>query len=328
MKDVFFSPYRLTPRQPLNSKTQGIVRHGALLKVIWNDGLCGYADLHPWEELGDQGLSEQLRLIGEGRWTPLSYSSLSLARKDAEFRLVGKNLLPEKGELKNNALISSVKDVDDDLLNTLKLQGFDTVKIKLGGDLKLETHQLRKFTNTSFRLRFDFNSLLSEHSYSEFMSSVPKEVRDQIEYVEDPFPYDSKAWARARKWAPLAVDQDISHVITHADPAFDVLILKPAKSDVTEVVQFAQKHRCKVAVTSYMDHVVGVLHAASVAHELFKEYGELILESGCLTHHLFEESEFSEGVLSEGPYLYAGPGVGVGFNSQLEALSWQKLARL
>lgn len=328
MKEIYYSPYQLTPRQTLNAKVQGSVRHGALLMVRWSDGLVGFADLHPWSELGDQNLEEQIRLLSGGQFTPLSHSSLWLARRDAEARFAERNLLPENVEIKNNALLRSVWDIDGDYLNALKLQGFDTVKIKLGRDLKKELHQLRHFEGTSFKLRFDFNNILDESSYAAFMADVPKSVREQIEYVEDPFSYDLKTWSRVRTWAPLAIDQDLARGITHSNPQFDVLILKPAKADVAEAVHFAQKNDLKVTVTSYMDHPVGVIHAAAVAAELKNEYGDLILHSGCLTHKIFNDNDFSTQMISEGPYLRPAPGDGVGFNEILEALPWQKLARL
>ncbi|KYG67174.1 hypothetical protein AZI86_09190 [Bdellovibrio bacteriovorus] len=328
MKDIFYSSYQLTPRQSLNAKVQGAGREGVLLMVRWNDGLVGFADLHPWAELGDQSLDEQLRILREGKLTALSHSSLWLARRDAEARFAERNLLPEKPQLKNNALLSSIMDIDGDHLNALKLQGFDTIKIKLGRDLKKELHQLRHFAGTSFRLRLDFNNVLSDSVYKDFMSAVPEDVRKQIEYVEDPFPYDAKSWSKVRPFAPLAMDQDLAHVLHHTDPEFDVIILKPAKTDVAEAVHFAQKYNCKVAVTSYMDHPVGVIHAAAVAAELKHEYGDMVLQSGCLTQAAFVEDAFSKQIRTDGPFIYPVAGDGIGFDETLEALPWQKLARL
>lgn len=328
MKDIFYSPYQLTSRQSLNAKVQGAGRDGVLLMVRWNDGLVGFADLHPWAELGDQNLDEQLRILREGKLTALSHSSLWLARRDAEARFAERNLLPEKAELKNNALLSSVMDIDGDHLNALKLQGFDTIKLKLGRDLKQELHQLRHFQGTSFKLRLDFNNVLDENTYADFMASVPEGIRKQIEYVEDPFSYEAKSWSKVRHFAPLAIDQELSQVLHHSDPAFDVVILKPAKTDVAEAVHFAQKHNCKVAVTSYMDHPVGVIHAAAVAAELRHEYGDLVLQSGCLTHTAFAEDDFSKQIQTEGALIFPVVGDGVGFDDILEALPWQKLARL
>ena len=128
-------------------------------------------------------------------------------------------------------------------------------------------------------------------------------------------------------WAPLAVDQDLAQAMHHGAPACDVLIIKPAKSEVAETVQYAQKHDCRITVTSYMDHPVGVIHAMSIAEDLRKELGPMILDSGCLTHPLFAANAFSMRMTTEGPYLQAVPETGVGFDSVLEGLPWQKLAR-
>lgn len=291
----------------------------------WQDGLQGYADLHPWTDLGDLPLAEELARIHDERWTPLSHSSLQLARRDAEARWAQRNLLPSPPGMKNNALVTSPAVLTSDFLHALKIQHFDTLKIKLGRDLKSEMAQLKVLEHTSWKLRFDFNGMLDESSYADFMAALSPAVREQIEYVEDPCAYDPAVWKRLHKWAPLALDQHLNLALTHGKPACDVLILKPAKNAVAETMQFAQTHGCGVTVTSYMDHAVGVVHALSIAEDLKKEYGDLILQSGCLTHRRFHKDEFTRQLSWEGPCVLPVPGVGVGFDTLLEGLPWQPL---
>ena len=59
-------------------------RRGALIRV---DG--GFADVHPWPELGDAPLDEQLALLARGETTPLTRASLHWARVDADARARG-----------------------------------------------------------------------------------------------------------------------------------------------------------------------------------------------------------------------------------------------
>src|SRR4051812_26044990 len=83
---VAFSHYSLTPHAPLNVVSQALPRIGALFRVEFAEGQVGYADCHPWSELGDLPLQEQLNQLREGQLTPLTASSLKLARVDAEAR--------------------------------------------------------------------------------------------------------------------------------------------------------------------------------------------------------------------------------------------------
>jgi O-succinylbenzoate synthase len=44
------------------------MRQGALLKIVFADHLVGYADCHPWPELGDIPLAEQVALFSQGHF--------------------------------------------------------------------------------------------------------------------------------------------------------------------------------------------------------------------------------------------------------------------
>ena len=62
---IWISRYELTARVNLNARARSIVRRGALLCVG-----SGFADLHPWPELGDQDLDQQLSGLARGQRTP------------------------------------------------------------------------------------------------------------------------------------------------------------------------------------------------------------------------------------------------------------------
>jgi len=63
--------YTLKPRRPLSALAGARPREGALLRVGE-----GFADVHPWPELGDAPLDEQLALLSHGQTTPLTRRSL------------------------------------------------------------------------------------------------------------------------------------------------------------------------------------------------------------------------------------------------------------
>ena len=78
-------------------------------------------------------------------------------------------------------------------------------------------------------------------------------------------------------------------------------------------------------VTSYMDHAIGQMYAAYEAAVLKAKYPDQVRECGLLTHTLFESDEFFEAIESKGPKLMAPGGSGLGFDDQLDRLSWKKL---
>ena len=73
--------YELIPKRRLSAIAADGPRRGALLRV---DG--GFADVHPWPELGDANLDDQLALLARGETTPLTRASLQFASIDAAAR--------------------------------------------------------------------------------------------------------------------------------------------------------------------------------------------------------------------------------------------------
>ncbi|MEA2329564.1 MAG: hypothetical protein QOE68_4523, partial [Thermoanaerobaculia bacterium] len=84
---VEFWRYELTPKRRLSSVAADGPRRGALIRV---NG--GYADVHPWPELGDLPLDEQLALLARRETTPLTQCSLEFASIDAAARRDGRSL--------------------------------------------------------------------------------------------------------------------------------------------------------------------------------------------------------------------------------------------
>lgn len=325
---ISYSPYILKPVQNLSSAADAGDRQGILLKIEWLDGLIGYSDLHPWTELGDQSWEDQLADLRQGKISSMLEQSIWMAQKDAQLRKQGRNAFEGFPALKNNYIVSDISTEPAGLPERLKAEGFETVKIKVGRDLKKEAEYISLLgQDGAFKLRLDFNAIGSWQTYERFMSAVNKIAVQRIQYVEDPFPYDAQAWTEAKRFAPIAIDNEISKVNFKKiqGKPFDVVILKPAKMDVTSTVQNCVFHDLKIAVTSYMDHPVGVTHALAIASELKKAHPQRILDAGCMTLKLFKMDIYSAEIVSSGPFLKRPAGNGIGFDLLLAKEPWTQV---
>ncbi|MCX7977595.1 MAG: hypothetical protein N2578_01185, partial [Bdellovibrionaceae bacterium] len=70
------------------------------------------------------------------------------------------------------------------------------------------------------------------------------------------------------------------------------------------------------------DHPVGVLHAYTLAQELKKKHGEMILDPGCMTLRFYKMDAFAAALPTAGPFFHRPEGVGIGFETQFGALNW------
>lgn len=316
--------YSLRPMTSLNAITPVKEREGALLKIEWPDQKTGYADLHPWPELGDVPLQVHLQDLSKGKISSLVEQSIWLALRDAQWRADKKNYFDDGMAVRNNFTISNIHDVVPGFLDEIKTEGYTTVKLKVGRDLKQEIGFLSNLAATGLKIRLDFNAIGSWQIFEKFMSQVPATVLPFIEYVEDPFPYEEKSWGDAQKLAPIAVDNEFHKVRWNRNekPPFDVMVVKPARVDVDKAVEYCKKWNLKMTITSSMDHPVGVAHSVGVAMELKKLHGDMILEAGCMTHRLYQMDLFLTELFTQGPYFAKGRGYGIGFDNILKALPW------
>ncbi len=275
--------YSLQPRRRLSGIAREGAREGALIRVE-----DGFADIHPWPELGDLPLDAQLSLLARGETTPLTRASLQLAKQDGAARRRGVSLfegltIPESHWPGNDPP-----------------PGFDTVKIK--GMMDTPPH---------LRIRIDFNATLTAAEFLRIAGTLP---RERIDFVEDPCPYDAQTWTRLREATGLRLAYDRPPVADGAQPILcDTLVHKPAVGwdwpDGTDVV-----------VTTVMDHPVGQYGAAYVAaaHRTNPR-------CGLFTHVLYEPDAFLERVRSAGSRLLAPAGTGIGFDDLLERLAWTSI---
>jgi O-succinylbenzoate synthase len=198
-------------------------RHGALIRVG-----SGFADVHPWPELGDAPLDEQLARLARGETTPLTKRSLELARIDGEARERGVSLFHGL-----TIPLSHWPGADPP-------PEFDTAKIK----------NIDRIPDR-VRLRIDFNARLRPEEFLLIAEGLP---RERIDFVEDPCPYDGATWTALGEQSGLrlALDRFV------AEDGVDVLIVKPAIEEIPRTEK-------EMIITSYMDHPVGQFGAAYFA---------------------------------------------------------------
>lgn len=280
--DIWFHRYTLVPRGRLSGVAREGVREGALIRA--GDG---FADVHPWPELGDAPLDQQLALLARGETTPLTRASLHLAAIDAAARERGVSLF---AELEIPLSHWPGPDPPD---------GFDTAKIKDVSRIP-----------PNVRLRIDFNATLSASEFLRIAETLP---RERVDFIEDPCPYDEVVWRELREKTGLrlALDQKVE-----PRGGYDVAIWKPA-------LQITAPRAERIVVTSYMDHPIGQFGAAFIAAA---HADSIDPRCGLMTHVLYESNDFIEGIRTDGARLLPQCGTGIGFDDLLERLPWKTLA--
>jgi O-succinylbenzoate synthase len=305
--------YELIPKRRLSAIAVDGPRCGALLRIGG-----GYADVHPWPELGDVSLDDQLALLARGETTRLTKASLAFASIDAAARRDGRSLF-------DGLTIPPSHWPGPD-----PPDGFDTVKLK-----SIDT------IPEHVRVRIDFNATLTPEEFVRIAGTLP---HDRIDFVEDPCPYDANVWKdlRERTGLRLALDraagssQHRQECLCHTSQAdqqlsleeqpmwhrhsclcsfesVDVLIIKPALEEIPST-------DAEIVVTSYMDHPIGQLCAAYAA-----AIAGIESTCGLITHVLYENDPFIGRMRIEDTRLVPPGGSGWGFDDLLERLPWRAL---
>jgi O-succinylbenzoate synthase len=287
---IAFSQYKLEGKHPLKD------REGALLQIAFENSV-GYADIHPWPEMGDKPLNEQVSLLKKGVLTPLTTRSLYFAKMDAEARSQKKYLFEDVQIPESHKLIISP---DEPIPHS-----FTTVKIKAepATDLK----KILSALPAHLKIRIDFNNKHTFESFSRWIPAI-EEYWDRIEFIEDPFPYHEEQWDSI----PLPLAGDFQ------EERGKIAVVKPAVEDYT---QFLQSE--KVIITSYLDHPFGQMCAAYTAAFLKKMHPNKLGVCGLLSHIAYETNAFSERLQNNGPFLSVPlSGTGFGFDDILKGLKW------
>ncbi len=306
-ESLYYWKYSLRSAGGLNAQSSRREHEGALIRHP--DG--GVGCLHPWPELGDLPLDEQLALLQKGEFTPLTEATLTCAQIDSNARRQGRSLfeyeIPE-----SHYTVTNAEDADPE---AIAAQGFQLAKLKCSTGLQPIAEQVARFAAAGLRLRLDFNESINFSGFVEFWNSLG-DWQSSIEFVEDPIPWSESDWQQLRDLGvPLAADRDGEKRV-HQE---DILVWKPA-------LGVTQQAMCRYLVTTYMDHAIGQMWAALQASQARRLFGEAqVLSCGLLTHHCFDPDPFFERIETVGPVLQIPEGTGLGFDDLLEEIPWKKL---
>ncbi len=288
---IRFSPYQLIGQEGFTN------REGALLEFTFEDDTVGYADCHPWEELGDLSLEQQLSFLREGQLTPMTTRSLDFALIDSQARSKKINLFENLELPESHCLIGS----------DIFPEEFQIYKCK---DPRLCLELLPKLPEDK-KIRMDFNFKLTKGQFIEFLGRARPYFKS-FDFIEDPFAFDPQTWKEfeTEYGIPFALDrakEGEEHTLRVIKPAVDA----PRQDETSS--------RC--LFTSYLDHPLGQAAAAYTA-----------AVSGCrnvcglASHLVYQPNAFSQRFQMNKARLVIPPlGYGFGFDDCLEELHWRHL---
>jgi len=309
---LFFSGYYGTVGQKS-------YREGALLKIFFKDGIVGYCDCHPWVELGDLPLSQQLSSLASGQITPLLHSSLRFARLDAEARKNSQSLFDDLQIPPSHQIVS----VEDELTEYVR-EGISRFKLKTGKNKDGEIAAMSSWieAHPTIKFRLDFNERLQRDSFLRYYEAIPIPVQEAIEFIEDPYFYSPKNWIRDQQdhQVSFAADKQSAQALIDQTTA-PFVIYKPAVEYYETIPKTIQ-----LIVTTYLDHPLGQMGAAYTAAKMKSKFPDQIKTCGLLSHVCYQKDPFLNEVKNKGPFLMPTTGIGLGFNDLLEVLPWKKMS--
>ena len=315
--DIWISPYRLKTRSFLNSISSRREFEGLLIRV--GDG---YGCIHPWPELGDPTLEKCLEDLKGRRVWPIVKRALRCAEFDNAARLAEESLFDEMEVPRSHA---TLVDANAKELAIAIEAGFDTVKIKAGRNISVETRFLEEMSAEypAVKWRIDFNELLDLDGAERFLSDLSDVVKRKIDFIEDICPFSESVWTELWKKhrVQLAVDRESG---PHRKAA-QCMVIKPAVDEPFLLGEAAVMNSQRAVITSYMDHPLGQAFAAWEAARTELIFPGLIGTCGLQTHHLFEKNAFIEKLGDWRPAFKVPGGTGLGFDDELAALTWVSL---
>ena len=325
MNEIFYWPYELRSKGTLNSRRSATTHHGCLIRIG-----AGVGCLHPWVELGDRPLSDQLEILRSGRETDLIRSARECARLDGEAREEGRSLFHFAGSPMSqprNHWLASPKDDPA----VVRAEGFRKVKLKVGPFLDEVSGVIDRWRRKGFRVRLDANESVPFREWVNWWLDLPSGIRDAIDWVEDPCPWGRWRWKFLQSIGiPVAADRDVGERLFSSDVA--VYKMATDGSDPQEnaldtrlIGWAARREGRRLSVTSYMDHAVGQMWAVYAAGCFETVASDILDHCGLLTHLRFEKDSFFEQVRFEDTRIVPPGGTGLGFDDLLEKLPWKRL---
>jgi o-succinylbenzoate synthase len=283
-------------RKTASRKVEGFLIHHA----------GGYGCVQPWPSLGHAGLEDHWQALAQGVSLPLLERAMLCARLDGEARAASRSWWSDVDVPPSHATITDWGG--ENVCHALA--GFTHAKSKVGAsDASALTIWARR--SPHLRLRLDCNEVPTEEEFFSIFGKLPLDVRERIDWVEDPFVYDEYRWRKGQleHGIRFALDRALNEQ-TASDEW--VSVWKPAWQE--------RPHAEPLVVTSAMDHPVGQCWAAYCAAR-----AGVSDVCGLRTDHLFAKDAFLERM---GVWCSAWPvlgGTGMGFDELLEKLPWIRI---
>ena len=301
---------------------------GALVKVEFDQGDTGYADLHPWEEFGHPPLETHLTSLTSERPTHLASLALRHARTDAAARRAGLSLFEGLPEVRSHALFTDWTTAPRATFEQCAGEGYTAVKLKIGRGPESEAKALNRLADLRLRWRLDVNASLTTggESIEAFLAKLHPSIHRNIEFLEDPMPYETSTWSSLsdRENVPLAIDWELPSS-PPPWPGAQILVIKPSSQDAFPLALAAARAEMELVVTHSMDHPLGQSVALWTAMRLRQRHGELLRDCGLQAVGLYAPNKFSEQIQTCGPQTIPPPGTGFGFDELLAKLPWMLL---
>ena len=318
---ISIHPYTMTSSGSLNAKSARSEHGGALIRVD-HEGVFGYGSIHPWPELGDESLDENLAKLAEGYFTTLSARAMTCSRADAAARREGVSLFEGLVVPRSHATLM----MDESDFVAAVQTGFTTVKVKVGRSPAMEAGFIREqaMLYPELTWRLDFNNSLDAEAVESLLTELGEEVRDQIDFLEDAFLSGVTPWVNALGPydIPMAVDREVEDTCG----GYGVAVIKPALNEPLPLLERIAEEGKRAVITSYMDHPVGQSFAAWEAAKAFHAFPDVVDTCGLITHGLFEQDEFTAALGKPRPDFKPACGTGLGFDELLESLPWTPLS--
>ena len=338
--NIWTHHYTLQPGSDPTRAARG-PRQGALLRVEFDDNSIGYADLHPWEEFRHAPLTDHLASLRTDQPTPLANLALRHARTDAAARRAGLSLFDGLPEVRSHALFTDWVAAPRSAFEQCASEGYAAAKLKIGRDPQREAEALNALGELPLRWRLDANAQGRDERPArpldpvrtsgplvptQFLARLPADTRANIEFLEDPMPYDGAAWSELaeREKIPLALDWELP-ATPPPWPGAQILVIKPASQDAFPLALAAAHSGMQIVVTHSMDHPLGQSVALWTAMRLRQRHGDVVLDGGLQANGLYQPDTFSEQIQTRGPQTAPPPGTGFGFDQLLERIPWKSL---
>lgn len=297
---IFTWPYEL------ESPWHGPDHPGILLKVEWPQQVIGYADVHPWAELGDENLEAQIKSLTDIAPLPLIKRAIAVAFQDGVARREGRSLYSGFKIPFSHLLVPDFLTIEASDLNYWREQGYRYLKVKIGNDLESESKQLHKMVEGGggdFKWRLDFNASLTPEEFNDWLMRN-KDLWPVIDSIEDPASGEARVETQS---VPLFADRAGDFENWHR-------VIKPETEDIP-----TRRPGQRLILTNNLGHPYG--HGVAMALAARAGTDEVCGLQG-LQH--YAPSTWTEQVRYHGPVCLPPVGTGFGFDALLKKLQWSR----